>query len=63
MKNILLMEAKAANAGMKFIIRDTAQVREHTGTVCLRLKLGRNTDTQRKSAGVLPNEECSKAVI
>ena len=24
------MEAKAANAGMKFIIRDTAQVGEHT---------------------------------
>ena len=59
MKNILLMEAKAANAGMKFIIRDTAQVGEHAeqGFAYLRRKQGRDACLERNGVGDPPHEE------
>ena len=62
-KNTLLTEAKAANAGTKFIIRDTAQqVGEHTEKQ-LRLKQDRDAHPERKGMGLPANEESSKEVI
>ena len=66
MKNKFLKEAKTVETGTKFIIRDTAQVGEHTEKqfIYLRQKQGRDTHLKRKGVGVLPNEEeCTREVI
>ena len=62
LKNAFLKEAKTVKAGTKFIIRDTAQVGEHTEKQ-LRQKQDRDAHPERKGMGLPANEESSKEAI
>ena len=57
---------KTVRSGTKFIIRDTAQMGDHTEKqlACLRQRQGRDTHVERKGAGVpLKEEELSKEAV